>query len=148
MGTTTSDRAGDGQSPRRLLRLRPAAGGGTASEGTQRLEQLESELTLLREENARLKVERERPREASLEQQMRDLLPPPDAAADGGADEPWEILIDCMLMRDRLIDACEAIERGARDTRRRLEQLAASHRDLPGPCAGEAIERGDLESVA
>jgi len=146
MGTTTSDQAGDGRGPR-WLRLRATDGGGQASEPAQRLERLESELALLREENARLKVGRERPHEPSLEERVRDLLPP-SAGEHGDADEPWEILIDCMLMRDRLIDACEAIEQGARDTRRRLEQIAARDRDLPGPAAGVVGASGELEGVA
>lgn len=85
-------------------------------------EQLEREVTLLREENARLKVARERA-DPPVNERVRAMLSATPGEGGLDADEPWEILTECMLLRDGLVDACRELERGARELRGRLETL-------------------------
>jgi hypothetical protein len=133
MGTTTLDRSSEG----RWLRWFRAAGGtAPPSAQEQRLEELESELALLREENARLKVKQQQPGMRPLQERVRELLPP-GGAPDRDDDEPWELLTSCLMLRDGLIDACREIEQGMRETRRRLDAI------LP-----DDTRCDDLESVA
>lgn len=86
------------------------------------VEELEIELSLLREENMRLKMKHQRARDRPVHERVHELLP---HRADGATDgEPWELLADCWLLRDDLTDACREIERSVRETRKRLESLA------------------------
>src|SRR5262245_5402347 len=73
---------------RRWLR---AAGGGGAGRGepTQLVEELEREVALLREENARLRVARERLADRPVNERVRAALPLL-AREDADGDEPWE----------------------------------------------------------
>jgi hypothetical protein len=146
MGTITIEQRGAG----RWLRWLRAAGGTAApSAQEQRLEALESELALLREENARLKVKQERPGERPVEERVRDLLPP-RGAHERDDDEPWELLTSCLMLRDGLIDACREIEHGMRETRRRLDAILPDDaRDGPVRAVpAEPLTCDDLESVA
>jgi hypothetical protein len=147
MGTTRIDGAAE---PRLRQWLR-VAGGGVRTGPTQLLDELERELALLREENARLKVARERSGEQPIDERVRGALASleRDPASDG--DEPWELLTECMLMRDSLLDACRELERGARELRQRLESIVP---DAEGSPASEsrphpaALAHDDLEGVA
>lgn len=127
------------RSTRLLSWLRATAGEGAAGAGEQ-LEELERELMLLREENARLKVQREHAHDRPVNERVRAALPAPREDALGG-DEPWEVLTECMLLRDGLVDACRELERGARALRGRLETL------LPNAEGTDADAHTDLESV-
>jgi hypothetical protein len=122
--------------------LRSAGAGEDAASG-EAVDQLEREVALLREENARLKVTRERA-DRPVNERVRAMLSTPRGEGDPDADEPWEILTECMLLRDGLVDACRELERGARELRGRLETL------LPN-AEGEgaaACSSDDLEGVA
>jgi hypothetical protein len=142
MGTSTIDRMG---SPRWVRWFRAAGGSATPSTQSRHVEALESELALLREENARLKVKQERPGARSVGERVRELLPP--AGEEGGdSDEPWELLTQCLMLRDGLIDACREVEQGMRETRRRLDAIlpeVEGRAEAPTP-----LLRDDLESVA
>lgn len=146
MGTGTVDRVG-APAPRWLRWLGASNRAEPRSAQAQIVEQLESELALLREENARLKVKQVRA-ERSLTERVRELLPPHDEA--GSADETWELLTDCLLLRDGLIDACREIELGVRATRERLDALFSSsvlERERLA-ASEEPVVRGDFESAA
>lgn len=157
MGTSTTSRetacaaATEESSVRaRRLPLRQwlrAGGGAQGAAPTELVEQLEQEVALLREENARLRVARERMADRPVNERVRDMLPLLRAKADGDAadgDQPWELLTECMLLRDSLADACWELERGARELRRRLETI------LPGSegARAEALVSDDLPDAA
>jgi len=101
------------------------AGGETDRSGSGGLvEELERELALLREENARLKMAQARAGTRPVNERVRAALPDPRAAEPAeDADEPWALLTECMLLRDGLTDACRELERGARELRERLESI-------------------------
>ncbi len=155
MGTSTADRmdrasapigaARPSGTPRWLHWLRAAGGAGPPSAQSRVVAELESELALLREENARLKVTQQRTRDRPVNERVRELLPPHGQLGRNG-DESWELLTDCLLLRDGLIDACREIEQGMRATRTRLDELLP---DGSRECeAAETLLRDDLESVA
>jgi len=145
VGPVSSDGAQQARAAglRRWLRTTGAGGHGAAPGAL--VEELERELALLREENARLRVARERASGRPVNERVRDMLPllrSELGAPDG--DEPWELLTECMLMRDSLADACLELERGARELRRRLESI------LPGSegARAEALVGDDLKDAA
>jgi len=161
MGTSTirADGAGaapgdDGageQQPRLRRWLRAAGGSAQGAAPVQLVEELEREVALLREENARLRVARERTGDRPVNERVLGalrLLRDDDAADpaddDGGGDEAWQLLTECMLLRDGLVDACGELERGARELRRRLETI------LPGAegAQAEALVGDELEGSA
>lgn len=159
MGTSTS-RAhgagaapgddGAGEQPRMRRWLRAAGGSAQSAAPVQLVEELEREVALLREENARLRVARERTSDRPVNERVLGALrllrdeEPDDPAEDDGGDEAWELLTECMLLRDGLVDACSELERGARELRRRLETI------LPGAegAKAEALVGDDLEGSA
>lgn len=142
------DGRADGSPALRLRRWLRVNGGAHEDAPTELVEQLEQEVALLREENARLRVARERTADRPVNERVRDMLPLLRAQANGAdeddGDEPWELLTECMLMRDSLADACWEIERGARELRRRLESI------LPGSegARAEALLSDDLQDAA
>lgn len=157
MGTSTTSResacaAATGESAVRARRLPlrqwlRASGGAPGAAPTELVEQLEQEVALLREENARLRVARERMADRPVNERVRDMLPLLRANADAGADvggEPWELLTECMLLRDSLADACWELERGARELRRRLETILSGSEGA----RAEALVSDDLSDAA
>lgn len=146
-GAAASDGGTDGLPEPRLRRWLRTNGGAQGGAPAELVEELEQEVALLREENARLRVARERAADRPVNERVRDTLPllraEPDGAGDDG-DEPWELLTECMLLRDSLADACWEIERGARELRRRLESI------LPGSegARAEALVGDDLQDAA
>jgi hypothetical protein len=108
---------GTDRSPRTRLRgwLR-ASGGQRDSAAAEQL------VALLREENARLKMSREHARDRPVNERVRAAFPTLPSEDDPAGD-PWEVLTECMLLRDGLVDACRELERGARELRVRLETL-------------------------
>jgi hypothetical protein len=113
----------------------------------QLVEELEVELALLREENARLKVTRQRARDRPVNERVRELLP---LGGEGGAaeGEPWELLTNCLLLRDGLIDACREIELGIHETRQRLEVIAPGAERGRHKLLGRPTAREDIGSAA
>jgi hypothetical protein len=105
------------------------------------VEELEIELSLLREENTRLKLKHQRARDRPVHERVHELLP---HRAEGAADgEPWELLADCWRLREDLTDACREIERSVRATRKRLESLERERE-----ATADQTTRDSLEHVA
>jgi len=133
------------RSARTLLgRWLRASGGERGRADGEQLEQLERELMLLREENARLKVGREQAAERPVNERVRAALPALRREDDPDGDEPWAVLTECMLLRDGLVDACRELERGARELRGRLETLLPG---AEGADADGARPSSDFEGV-
>jgi len=123
----------------RLRELLRASGGGDDASDAEQLEELEREIALLREENARLKVAREHAADRPVNELVRAAFRSHgEAEADG--EDPWEVLTECMLMRHTLLDACQELERGAGELRVRLQTLLADAEDAVSPI-------GDFERV-
>ncbi len=99
--------------------------------------ELEAELALLREENARLKVERHRPADAGhVIERMRSLRQDAFAQPDGEpreAAEGAQAIAECLAVREGLMDACQEAQQAMRGIRGRLEALTG---DIQGR-AGE-----------
>jgi hypothetical protein len=126
--TATSAREPSGRLRRGIERLRGeedvSGAGGSVGEDRD----LEQELMLLQEENARLKVGRHRPSDiGTLIDQLR-LVAGDEGEADA-SDEAWSILTECLVMREGLEQACTEIETAIGAVRRRLGTLAVSFDD-------------------
>jgi hypothetical protein len=123
----------------RLRELLRASGDGDDAAVEQQLQELEREIALLREENARLKVAREHAADRPLNELVRAAFQS-HGEADTDGDDPWEVLTECMLLRHTLLDACQELERGAGELRVRLQTLLT---DADGAVSLE----GDFEPV-
>jgi hypothetical protein len=124
-GAATAPECGERSRRARLRGLLRAAGGRDEATSDGHAEELEQEIALLREENARLKLAREHAEDRPLNERLRAALA---AAGNGGetdsdGEEPWEVLTECMLLRETMLDACRELERGAAELRTRLETL-------------------------
>lgn len=125
--------------PARVARRARAAAwlrgaGAGAGEGTARslVEELEAEVALLREENARLKIRTAR------DGARRWDLPGPEAAGSAAPvtareDAVWELMTECRVLRTALVDACRDVDAAMRQLRERLDAL-------PPPDAGTSAE--------
>lgn len=132
--------------PGRVLgRWLRAPGGERGAAGSEQLEQLEREVVLLREENARLKVAREQAEDRPVNERVRAALLSAHRANELDRDEPWAVLTECMLLRDGLVDACRELERGARELRGRLETILPNAEGTDGGAGTRPS--GDLEGV-
>jgi hypothetical protein len=108
----------------RLRELLRVSGGAADPAASEQLGELEREVALLREENARLKLARQRTAERPVNERVRAAFPPPPPhGEDADGEDPWEVLTEGMLLRDALIDACRELEQGAQELRVRLETL-------------------------
>lgn len=130
-GTDRSQRAG-----RRWL-LRASGDDDTAM--TEQLGELEREVALLREENARLKLTRAQAGSRPVNERVRAAFASPQDD-ESPEEDPWEILTECMLLRETLLEACRELERGAGELRTRLETLT-------GDAEGAERASADLEGV-
>jgi hypothetical protein len=113
----------------RLRGLLRVSGGADDPAATEQLGELEREVALLREENARLKLARERAAHRLVNERVRAAFPPPRSGEEAEGEDPWEVLTEGMLLRDALVDACRELEQGARELRIRLETLLPSAED-------------------
>lgn len=108
----------------RLMGLGARHGGSAAGEDAA-IEELEMELALLREENARLKVEQHRPPDAGrIVERMRHLadeLALEGASTTGGEEQ--QAAAECLTIRDGLLHACQEIQQVTRAMRERLSVL-------------------------
>jgi hypothetical protein len=98
---------------------------GVATRGDAALGELEMELALLREENARLKVERHRPPDPGrIIDRMRNLRQQPGAVqAD---DELSRSIIECLTLRDGLLEACQEIQQAMQGMQSRIGTLSVT----------------------
>ena len=135
---------------RRLLRLGVSDGTNSADAG---LGELEMELALLREENARLKVERHRaPDSGRIIERMRHL-------GEASGDEPRsengsqasataEAIVECLAIRDALVEACHEVQQAMQGIRERLGGFTPEGQRAPGGHAtGARIEAANGADV-
>jgi hypothetical protein len=118
--------------------------------------ELEAELALLREENARLKVERHRPADAGhVIERMRSIRPESSSEQRGGevagSALGVQAIAECLAMRDGLIEACQEVQLAMRGIRGRLGSLAGDIQDRAGDramssgLAASSVETLDIE---
>jgi hypothetical protein len=113
----------------RLLRLGVSSTSGSSSDEPTALGELETELALLREENAWLKVERHRAPDAGrIVERMRELaqaaraqVQQPDSSE---SSEAAQAMVECIAIRDALLEACEEIQQAMQGIRSRLSGLS------------------------
>ena len=113
----------------RLLRMGVSDGAKSSSGEMAAMSELETELALLREENAQLKVERHRPADVGhVIERMRSLrLQVPAEPQAGGSAPPAEAaraIAECLAMRDGLMEACHEVQQAMHGIRGRLGALA------------------------
>ena len=102
--------------------------GGRSGVDVGYLERVESELVLLREENARLRLERaQRPDAGSMIERLKTLSADQSPTHDH-RDEAWHLVSEALVMRDVLIDVCKEIGQTTITLQTRLSALAL---DLP-----------------
>src|SRR4029077_5047698 len=137
----------------RILRL-GVSNGEKSSSGE--LGELETELALLREENARLKVERHRPPDAGqVIERMRDLgreHPAPSGSPGDEealrADPTGQAMVECLAIRDRMVEACQEVQQAMQGIRGRLGTLSIDLQDGVGDRARSSrIEVPDAEKT-
>jgi hypothetical protein len=100
--------------------------------------ELEAEIALLREENARLKVERHRPADAGhVIERMRSIRPESATARhDGEGVPPAQLIAECLAVRNGLMEACQEVQRAMQGIRGRLGALAG---DMQGRAGDRAM---------
>ncbi len=110
------------------------------------------ELALLREENARLKVERHRPPDPGrIIDRMRDLRQ--ESQAGQADDEVARALIECLALRAGLLEASQEIRQAMRGMQSRLGTLSVAVEARGGDrqrrtgriAVGVPVEGADLE---
>jgi hypothetical protein len=146
MGTSTIGGAGAAEGTRLRRWLRAAGAPAQRAAPAELVEELEREVALLREENARLRVAAERAGGRPVNERVRGAVALLRSGEGDGpdGDEPWELLTECMLLRDGLIDACAELERGARALRRRLESILPASEGA----SAELLVGDELEDLA
>jgi hypothetical protein len=113
---------------RRMLRLGVSDGANSAESGA--LGELEMELALLREENARLKVERHRAPDAGrVIERMRQIGEDANGASNGDGDDGASnggagALAECLAIRDALVEACHEVQQAMHGIRSRLGAMS------------------------
>lgn len=81
---------------------------------------LQAELALLREENARLKVERQRrPDAGHVVERLREIAAVTGRLDDFG-DDAWHVLTETVVIRETLLDVCREIEHAMVNLQNRL----------------------------
>ncbi len=114
------------------------------------------ELALLREENARLKVERHRPPDAGrVIERMRDLGQEHSVEQQAGAavqaDRAGQAIGEYMAIRDGLVAACQEVQQAMQGIRGRLGTLSvdlqdgAGDRARPNPMDVPDVEEVEIE---
>ncbi len=137
----------------RLLRMGMSDSARSPSGEMLAMGELEAEIALLREENARLKVERHRPADAGhVIERMRSIRPEPSAARrEGDGTPPAYVIAECLAVRDGLMAACQEVQQAMQGIRGRLGALAgdmqgrSGDRALPPRLAASAVEAIDIE---
>jgi hypothetical protein len=129
--------------------------GGRRGSDDAAMGELEMELALLREENARLKVERHRPPDAGrVIERMRHLERVGDPRGDDQAPrgDAAETTAECTAMRNGLLEACREVQHAMQSIRARLSALAVDDEFVPEERASAPVlsaptvsEERDLE---
>jgi hypothetical protein len=114
--------------------------GGRSGGDAGYVERIESELVLLREENARLRFERaQRPDAGSMIDRLKSLsaAQPPD---QNHRDEAWHLVSEALVMRDVLIDVCKEIGQTTITLQTRLNDLVLNLPDRVSDVRPEKVE--------
>jgi hypothetical protein len=103
---------------------------------------LETELALLREENAQLKVERHRPADTGhVIERMRSLRLQTLADPQAGCSMPTaeaQAIAESVIVREGLMDACQEVQQAMQGIRGRLGGLAGDIHSRSGEVAQSA----------
>jgi hypothetical protein len=131
----------------RLLRFGVSGSSRSSSDDPSAVGELETELALLREENAWLKVERHRPPDTGrVVERMRKLGQAAQVQPNGSEGSPAadaaQTMVDLLAMRDGLVEACKEVQQAMEGIRTRLSGLSV---DVQGP-AGDRPERGPIST--
>jgi hypothetical protein len=137
----------------RLLRMGVSDGDKSSSGDALAMGELETELALLREENAQLKVERHRPADVGhVIERMRSLRLQTSGATVGESAAPGEELqtiAACLAMREGLMEACQEAQQAMQGIRAKLGALAGDiHSRVEAPLAAEPRPSARLEPLA
>ena len=123
----------------RRFRRRSNAGTGQERETTRLLGALNAEITLLREENARLKAaEYESPGLGRLLEHAR-ALPATLDGYENAADEAAQMLVEGLVIRGALIEVCDQIQQS-------MQAVSAKLSRLDGTGAQEAASALEAET--
>jgi hypothetical protein len=121
---------GTAPSRRGWFRGRGAPQVGDAAPARQ-LEEALAELVLLREENARLSAAvHEPPSLGRLVNRVRSLGSAAQAGSDDCADDAAQMLVEGVVLRDSLLEACQEIERSMTVAKTRLNGMDAEPQSL------------------
>jgi hypothetical protein len=140
----------------RLLRFGVSSSSRSSSDDPSAQGELETELALLREENAWLKVERHRPADTGrIVESMRELGQAPHVPAGeteaSAAEDPARTMVECLAIRDGLLEACKEVQQAMQGLRSRLTGLSVDVNARTGNRAGRnpistpSTEGADLE---
>jgi hypothetical protein len=138
----------------RLLRMGVSDGAKSSSGDMAAMSELETELALLREENAQLKVERHRPADVGhVIERMRSLrLQVPVERQAGGSAPPAEAtqaIAECLAMRNGLIDACREVQQAMQGIRGKLGALAGDiHNRVADRAKSDRLPVPTVETVS
>ncbi|MFZ1153923.1 MAG: hypothetical protein WAN93_03350 [Solirubrobacteraceae bacterium] len=114
---------------------------------------LETELALLREENAQLKVERHRPADTGhVIERMRSLrlqkAAEPRAAEGSVSAAEAQAIAESVIVREGLMEACQEVQQAMRGIRGRLGALAGDIHSRPGePAKAGQLAASTVEAV-
>jgi hypothetical protein len=140
----------------RLVRLGVSSSSRSSSDDLSAQGELETELALLREENAWLKVERHRPPDTGrIVESMRELgqalQTPAGESEASSATDPARTLVECLALRDGLLEACKEVQQAMQGLRSRLSGLSVDvhartgNRAGHGPISNPSADGVDLE---
>jgi hypothetical protein len=117
------------------------------------MSELETELALLREENAQLKVERHRPADVGhVIERMRSLrlqVPVERQAGSAPPAEATQAIAECLAMRNGLIDACREVQQAMQGIRGKLGALAGDiHNRVADRAKSDRLPVPTVETVS
>jgi hypothetical protein len=124
----------EGQRPQPFRRFRSAAGRSGSDAGY--LESIQTELVLLREENARLRFQRAQPPDADSMIERLKALSVAQPSSEDHRDEAWHLVSEALVMREVLIDVCKEIGQTMITLQTRLSELGLDLPDRMAPAAG------------
>jgi hypothetical protein len=121
------------QRPQAFRRFRSSAGRTAGDAGY--LESIQTELVLLREENARLRFQRAQPPDAdSMIERLKALSVA--SPSEDHRDEAWHLVGEALVMREVLIDVCKEIGQTMITLQTRLSELGLDLPDRMSPSVG------------
>jgi hypothetical protein len=124
----------DDQRPQPFRRFRSSAGRSGSDAGY--LESIQTELVLLREENARLRFQRAQPPDADSMIERLKALSVAQSPSEDHRDEAWHLVSEALVMREVLIDVCKEIGQTMITLQTRLSELGVDLPDRMTPSAG------------